>query len=67
MKCQEVLDIAMKAHPFSSMPCNTLNTFSSRSEICSLKQDADSARDNTFHQVKYVVREGMDGRDADNN
>lgn len=38
-----------------------------RSEICSLKRDADSARGNTFQQVKYVVREGMDGRDADNN
>lgn len=68
MKCQEGLDIDIKTHPFSSMPCRmTPNVFSYRSEICSLERDAASARANTFQQVKYVVREGMYGRDADNN
>jgi len=43
------------------------NLFFYCSEISSLKLDADSARGNTFQQVKYVVMEGMYGRDADNN
>lgn len=45
----------------------TPNLFSYRSEMCSLKRDGASARGNTFQQVKYAVREGMYGRDADNN
>lgn len=32
-----------------------------------LKLAADSARGDTFQQVKDVVMEGMYGRDADNN
>lgn len=68
MKCQEGLHIGIKTHPFNSMPCErTPDLFSSRSEVCSLKRDAGSARGNTFQQVKDVVREGMYGRDADNN
>ena len=58
----------MKMYTFNFMLFQTkLNLFSYYSEISSLKLDADSARGNTFQQVKYVVMEGMYGRNADNN
>lgn len=50
------------------MPCKmTPSLFSYRSEMCPLKRDAAGAKGDTFQQVKYVVREGMYGRNADNN
>lgn len=44
-----------------------LTFFFNCSEISCLKLHADSARGDTFQQVKYVVMEGMYGKDADNN
>lgn len=58
----------MRVYTFSFMMFQTkLYHFLYYSEMYSLKLDADSARGNTFQQVKYVVTEGMYGRDADNN
>lgn len=56
-----------KMYPFYFVLPNKTEPLFYHPEVCALKPDADSARGNTFQQVKYVVRKGMYGRDADNN
>lgn len=68
MRRWEGLDIRVEPCTLNFMLFQTkLNLFSCYAEISSLKLAADSARGDTFQQVKDVVREGMYGRDADNN